>query len=137
MDDARMYIGRFAQQAGTTAKTVRYYEEPGLLAGAARSETGYRLYGAADLERLRFVLGAKALGLTLIARPRRPTCPAPTWRARPAAAGTPASLRRPSRCSRGAEPAASAHAAIWLGGTAGDADVPGVGTALQAGQAST
>jgi MerR family Zn(II)-responsive transcriptional regulator of zntA len=62
MDDARMYIGRFAQQAGTTAKTVRYYEDLGLLAGAARSETGYRLYGAADLERLSFVLGAKALG---------------------------------------------------------------------------
>ncbi len=65
MDDARMYIGSFAKQAGTTAKTVRYYEDLGLLAGAARSDTGYRLYGAADLERLRFVLGAKALGLTL------------------------------------------------------------------------
>lgn len=60
-----MYIGAFAKAAGTTAKTVRYYEDLGLLAGAARSDSGYRVYGPADLERLRFVLGAKGLGLSL------------------------------------------------------------------------
>lgn len=60
-----MKIGEFAKQLGTNAKTVRYYEELGLLAPPARTESGYREYGPADLERLRFVLGAKALGLTL------------------------------------------------------------------------
>lgn len=60
-----VYIGAFAKQAGTTAKAVRYYEDLGLLADAERSESGYRLYGEADRERLRFIMGAKALGLSL------------------------------------------------------------------------
>ena len=64
MTDA-LTVGALAKAAGTTAKTVRYYEALGLLGAARRSEAGYRLYGAADLERLRFVLGAKALGLSL------------------------------------------------------------------------
>lgn len=58
-------VGALATRAGTNAKTVRYYEEIGLLAPPARTEAGYRLYGEADLERLRFVLGAKSLGLSL------------------------------------------------------------------------
>lgn len=58
-------VGALAARAGTNAKTVRYYEEIGLLAPPPRTEAGYRLYGDADLERLRFVLGAKALGLSL------------------------------------------------------------------------
>ena len=58
-------VGALAKRAGTSAKTVRYYEEVGLLGAPRRSEAGYRLYGEADLERLRFVLGAKTLGLSL------------------------------------------------------------------------
>ncbi|MDB5096100.1 MAG: transcriptional regulator, MerR family [Cyanobacteria bacterium RYN_339] len=58
-------IGELAGRLGINAKTVRYYEELGLLPAARRNEAGYRQYGEADEERLRFVLGAKALGLGL------------------------------------------------------------------------
>jgi DNA-binding transcriptional MerR regulator len=62
---AEMFIGDVAKQAGLTVKTLRYYEQLGLLAPAHRRESGYRTYEAADLERVRFIKGAKALGLTL------------------------------------------------------------------------
>ncbi len=58
-------IGEFARRMGTSAKTVRYYEEIGLLQAPERSDAGYRRYVARDEERMRFVLGAKALGLSL------------------------------------------------------------------------
>jgi DNA-binding transcriptional MerR regulator len=60
-----MKIGEFARRLGISAKTVRYYEELGLLQAAERNAAGYRLYSEADADRLRFVLGAKALGLSL------------------------------------------------------------------------
>ncbi len=50
---------------GINPKTIRYYEEIGLLPKPERSASGYRLYSAADLERLRFIAKAKAIGLTL------------------------------------------------------------------------
>lgn len=62
---AGRYIGDFAQAMGCTPKTVRYYEALGLLAAPRRTESGYRLYAEQDAERLRFVLNAKALGLSL------------------------------------------------------------------------
>lgn len=46
-------------------KTIRYYEELGLLPPAARSESGYRQYDEVDLQRLQFVQNAKSLGLSL------------------------------------------------------------------------
>jgi DNA-binding transcriptional MerR regulator len=58
-------IGEFARRLGLNAKTLRYYEELGLLPVPQRTASGYRLYAAPDEERLRFVLGAKALGLSL------------------------------------------------------------------------
>jgi MerR family transcriptional regulator, repressor of the yfmOP operon len=62
-----MRIGELAERAGTTPRTVRYYEEIGLLPGAAdRSSGGHRSYGDADLERLRELLRLRdLLGLTL------------------------------------------------------------------------
>jgi DNA-binding transcriptional MerR regulator len=63
--DQGFKIGEFAQRLGINAKTVRYYEELGLLAAPQRNASGYRLYTLADEDRLRFVLGAKALGLSL------------------------------------------------------------------------
>lgn len=58
-------IGELAQRLGVNAKTIRYYEELGLLQAPERNASGYRLYGAADEERMRFILGAKAFGLSL------------------------------------------------------------------------
>jgi DNA-binding transcriptional MerR regulator len=48
-------IQEVAAQIGTTARSVRYWEEQGLLRPAARSEGDYRLYDATDVERLRFI----------------------------------------------------------------------------------
>src|ERR1700741_924713 len=48
-------IQEVAATLGLTARTIRYYEELGLLTPAARSECDYRLYDDDDVERLRFI----------------------------------------------------------------------------------
>jgi MerR family transcriptional regulator, repressor of the yfmOP operon len=48
-------IQEVAASLGLTTRTIRYYEELGLLTPAARSEGDYRLYDADDIERLRFI----------------------------------------------------------------------------------
>jgi DNA-binding transcriptional MerR regulator len=48
-------IQEVAATLGLTPRTIRYYEELGLLEPAARSEGAYRLYDADDIERLRFI----------------------------------------------------------------------------------
>jgi DNA-binding transcriptional MerR regulator len=60
-------IGDLARLAGTTTRTIRYYEEVGLLHGAeGRPSGGHRLYTQAEVERLREVMRLKELlGLTL------------------------------------------------------------------------
>src|SRR5918911_4446584 len=60
-------IGELARLAGTTPRTVRYYEEIGLLHEAGARESGaHRTYTEGDLERLREILRLKQLlGLTL------------------------------------------------------------------------
>ncbi|WP_062137498.1 heavy metal-responsive transcriptional regulator [Demequina aestuarii] len=60
-----MRIGELAQQAGVTAKTVRYYESVGLLPDPGRTGSGYRDYDADAVKRLKFVRDAQAAGLTL------------------------------------------------------------------------
>ena len=52
-------IQEVAADTGLTPRAIRYYEELGLLAPAARSEGAYRLYDAEDLERLRFIRGLR------------------------------------------------------------------------------
>ena len=52
-------IQEVADEVGLTARSVRYYEELGLLKPAARSEGDYRLYDEADLDRLRFIKGLR------------------------------------------------------------------------------
>ena len=52
-------IQEAAAEVGLTARSVRYYEEMGLLRPAARSEGDYRLYDPTDLERLRFIKGLR------------------------------------------------------------------------------
>lgn len=52
-------IQEAAAEAGLTPRSVRYYEEMGLLHPAARSEGDYRLYDESDLDRLRFIKGLR------------------------------------------------------------------------------
>lgn len=60
-----MQIGRLAALAGVSVKTLRYYEEIGVLERPARTPSGYRDYGPDALERVRFVRASQASGLTL------------------------------------------------------------------------
>lgn len=52
-------INEVAADTGLTTRTIRYYEEMGLLEPAARSEGDYRLYDESDLERLQFIRGLR------------------------------------------------------------------------------
>ena len=58
-------IGDAARELGVPTSTLRYYERVGLVRPSARSPSNYRLYTAADIERLRFVRAAQANGFTL------------------------------------------------------------------------
>lgn len=60
-----MTVGDAAKAAGVSRKAVRLYEAKGLLPTAERTDAGYRLYAAADVDLLRFIRQAKTLGLTL------------------------------------------------------------------------
>ncbi|MFQ5796071.1 MAG: heavy metal-responsive transcriptional regulator [Candidatus Bipolaricaulia bacterium] len=60
-----LYIGKLAERVGLNPKTIRYYEEIGLLPEPERTNSGYRVYRSEDAERLKFIRKAKALGLSL------------------------------------------------------------------------
>ena len=60
-----MKIGGLAKVAGLTTKTIRFYESDGLLPEPERTSSGYRMYSLEDAERLRFILKAKRLRLSL------------------------------------------------------------------------
>lgn len=54
-----LHIQEVAEETGLTPRAIRYYEEMGLLAPAARSGGAYRLYDEDDLGRLRFIRGLR------------------------------------------------------------------------------
>lgn len=59
-------IGEVAESSGLPVKTIRYYEEMGLLKPAVkRSESGYRLFHSQVLNRLAFIKRSQSLGLRL------------------------------------------------------------------------
>ena len=60
-----MRIGELAERTGTTTKTLRFYEQAGLLPAPQRTAAGYRDYDEAVVGRLSFVRAAQAAGLTL------------------------------------------------------------------------
>ena len=61
----QLTIGRLARRAGVGIDTVRFYERARLLPRPERTASGYRSYADADVERLRFIRRAKALGFSL------------------------------------------------------------------------
>ncbi len=58
-------IGELAARVGMTVRTIRYYEEVGLLDTVRRSEAGTRVYTGESARRLKFVQRLKVLGLSL------------------------------------------------------------------------
>lgn len=60
-----MRIGETAKAAGLTAKTLRYYEDRGLLPAADRAANGYRHYAPETVDRLEFIRRGRTAGLTL------------------------------------------------------------------------
>lgn len=60
-----MNIGKAAKRSGIAAKTIRYYEDIGLIPPAGRTESGYRDYGEAEVETLKFIHKARSLGFSV------------------------------------------------------------------------
>lgn len=60
-----MLIRELAQGAGVPAKTIRYYESIGLLPQPKRAANNYRQYISANIQRLRLIASASALGFSL------------------------------------------------------------------------
>jgi DNA-binding transcriptional MerR regulator len=60
-----MQISELSERTAVPAKTIRYYEEMGLLPAAMRQPNGYREYVEKDVDRLRLVAGARRLDFSL------------------------------------------------------------------------
>ncbi|MFC5994309.1 MerR family transcriptional regulator [Pseudonocardia hispaniensis] len=61
----QMQIGEVAERTGLSLRTIRYYEEVGLVVPSARSQGGFRLYLEPDVERLLLIKRMKPLGFQL------------------------------------------------------------------------
>jgi DNA-binding transcriptional MerR regulator len=61
---AMIRVGEMARRAGVSARTIKYYEERGLIQ-PTRSQSDYRLYGQADVERLERILQLRGFGLSI------------------------------------------------------------------------
>ena len=60
-----MQIRELAEQSGLSEKTIRYYESIDILPSPRRAPNGYREYDEQNLDRARFVAGARSLDLSL------------------------------------------------------------------------
>ncbi|NCO51055.1 MAG: MerR family transcriptional regulator [Deltaproteobacteria bacterium] len=64
-NESPIAIGEVARQLGITTRTIRYYEEIGLMGEPSRLEGGARTYSRSGLLRLKFILKLKDLGISL------------------------------------------------------------------------
>jgi len=58
-------VGEVAERLGVSPRTIKYYEELGLVQPEARSPGGFRLYGEEEVERLERILRMKGIGYSL------------------------------------------------------------------------
>jgi MerR family copper efflux transcriptional regulator len=65
MPQSRIGIGEAAKRSGLPPKTIRFYEQSGVVAPAGRDANGYRFYRESDVETLRFIHRARLLGFSL------------------------------------------------------------------------
>ena len=65
VQEALKQIGSVAKESGVPIKTIRYYEELGLLKASGRTEGGFRLFNSDVFARLSFIKRAQNLRLTL------------------------------------------------------------------------
>ena len=61
----RLTIGKLAELADVSANAVRFYEREGLMPVPAKTDSGYRLYDAQAVDRLRFIKQSQLCGFTL------------------------------------------------------------------------
>lgn len=67
MEDRLLTIGRLSKQSGTPVKTIRYYDDAGILTPSATSDAGYRLYTQGDAARLESIRMLRELGFPIAA----------------------------------------------------------------------
>ncbi|MCZ2823181.1 MULTISPECIES: MerR family transcriptional regulator [unclassified Modestobacter] len=60
-----MQIGQVAERIGLSLRTIRFYEENGLVVPTSRTEGGFRLYSEADVARFEVIKRMKPLGFSL------------------------------------------------------------------------
>ncbi|MEX2422158.1 MAG: MerR family transcriptional regulator [Actinomycetota bacterium] len=65
IEPGAMQIGEIATRTGLSLRTIRYYEEIGLVVPTVRTSGGFRIYTEGDFERLLLVKAVKPLGLGL------------------------------------------------------------------------
>ena len=60
-----MHIGELAERTGLSLRTIRHYDEVGLLPASARTEGGFRVFTETDVDRLMHIKAMKPLGFSL------------------------------------------------------------------------
>lgn len=65
MERIAFQIGRVSAQTGLSVDTIRFYEKEGLLERVTRTEGGFRLFSARDIQRIQFIRRAQKLGFSL------------------------------------------------------------------------
>tara|TARA_B100000745_G_scaffold251881_1_gene174051 strand:- start:221 stop:664 length:444 start_codon:yes stop_codon:yes gene_type:complete len=65
MEKDKLFIGELSKRTGVPVKTIRYYEDFGILNKPNRTGSDYRIYGQKDVDKLSFIKKAKELGLKL------------------------------------------------------------------------